>query len=29
MHLEAGAASYGFLHVNGNGERFLNEDVNT
>lgn len=29
VHLEAGAASYGFLHVNGNGERFLNEDVNT
>lgn len=29
VHLEAGTASYGFLHVNGNGERFLNEDVNT
>ena len=29
IHLEAGAASYGFLHVNANGERFMNEDVNT
>lgn len=29
VHLEAGAASYGFLHVNQNGERFKNEDVNT
>lgn len=29
VHLEAGAASYGFLHVNGAGERFMNEDVNT
>lgn len=29
IHLEAGAASYGFLHVNANGERFKNEDVNT
>ena len=29
VHLEAGAGSYGFLHVNANGERFMNEDVNT
>ncbi|WP_282110509.1 FAD-dependent oxidoreductase [Shewanella algicola] len=29
IHLEAGAASYGFLHVNTNGKRFKNEDVNT
>ncbi|MCB0133092.1 MAG: FAD-binding protein, partial [Caldilineaceae bacterium] len=29
IHLEAGAASYGFLHVNALGERFKNEDVNT
>ena len=29
VHLEAGAASYGFLHVNGQGNRFMNEDVNT
>jgi succinate dehydrogenase/fumarate reductase flavoprotein subunit len=29
IHLEAGAASYGFLHINANGERFKNEDVNT
>jgi succinate dehydrogenase/fumarate reductase flavoprotein subunit len=29
IHLEAGAASYGFLHVNANGQRFKNEDVNT
>lgn len=29
IHLEAGAASYGFLHVNTEGERFKNEDVNT
>ncbi len=29
VHLEAGAASYGFLHVNALGERFKNEDVNT
>jgi|GEM_PF-63418 len=28
-HLDFGAASYGFLHVNGEGERFKNEDVNT
>lgn len=28
VHLESGAASYGFLHVNANGERFKNEDVN-
>lgn len=28
-HLDFGAASYGFLHVNGLGERFKNEDVNT
>lgn len=29
IHLEAGAASYGFMHVNALGERFKNEDVNT
>lgn len=29
IHLEAGAMSYGFLHVNALGERFKNEDVNT
>lgn len=29
IHLEAGAASYGFLHINANGQRFKNEDVNT
>ncbi len=29
VHLEAGAASYGFLHVNKFGRRFMNEDVNT
>lgn len=29
VHLEAGAASYGFLHVNALGQRFKNEDVNT
>jgi succinate dehydrogenase/fumarate reductase flavoprotein subunit len=29
VHLEAGAGSYGFLHVNARGERFMNEDVNT
>ena len=29
IHLEAGAASYGFLHVNALGKRFKNEDVNT
>jgi len=29
IHLEAGAGSYGFLHVNALGERFKNEDVNT
>lgn len=29
MHLESGAQSYNFLHVNGSGERFMNEDVNT
>jgi len=29
IHLESGAASYGFLHVNALGERFKNEDVNT
>lgn len=29
IHLEAGACSYGFLHVNALGERFKNEDVNT
>lgn len=29
IHLEAGAMSYFFLHVNGEGNRFKNEDVNT
>lgn len=29
IHLESGAQSYDFLHVNANGERFMNEDVNT
>lgn len=29
IHLEAGAKSYNFLHVNKYGERFKNEDVNT
>lgn len=29
MHLDFGAASYGFLHVNWEGNRFKNEDVNT
>ncbi len=29
MHLESGAQSYNFLHVNSLGERFMNEDVNT
>lgn len=29
IHLESGAQSYNFLHVNVNGERFMNEDVNT
>lgn len=29
VHLEAGAASYTFLHVNALGKRFMNEDVNT
>lgn len=29
IHLEAGAQSYGFLHVNALGKRFKNEDVNT
>lgn len=29
MHLDFGAASYGFLHVNWEGRRFKNEDVNT
>lgn len=29
MHLESGAQSYNFLHVNCFGERFMNEDVNT
>lgn len=29
IHLEAGATSYGFLHVNALGKRFKNEDVNT
>ena len=28
-HLDFGAASYGFLHVNGEGRRYKNEDVNT
>ncbi len=29
IHLEAGAVSYGFLHVNAYGKRFKNEDINT
>lgn len=29
IHLESGAQSYNFLHINGSGERFMNEDVNT
>jgi hypothetical protein len=29
IHLEAGATSYAFLHVNALGKRFKNEDVNT
>lgn len=29
IHLESGAQSYNFLHVNKDGERFMNEDVNT
>ncbi|HEX3012421.1 MAG TPA: FAD-dependent oxidoreductase, partial [Syntrophomonadaceae bacterium] len=29
IHLEAGAMSYFFLHVNAKGKRFKNEDVNT
>jgi len=29
VHLEAGAKSYNFLHVNTYGKRFKNEDVNT
>ena len=29
IHLESGAQSYNFLHVNCFGERFMNEDVNT
>jgi len=29
VHLESGAASYGFLHVNALGQRWKNEDVNT
>ena len=29
MHLDFGAASYGFLHVNWEGKRYKNEDVNT
>lgn len=29
VHLEAGANSYNFLHVNAFGKRFKNEDVNT
>jgi succinate dehydrogenase/fumarate reductase flavoprotein subunit len=28
-HLDPGATSYAFLHVNGEGNRFKNEDVNT
>jgi succinate dehydrogenase/fumarate reductase flavoprotein subunit len=28
-HLDFGAASYGFLHITGDGIRFKNEDVNT
>ena len=29
IHLEAGAKSYNFLHVNTYGKRFKNEDINT
>jgi succinate dehydrogenase/fumarate reductase flavoprotein subunit len=29
IHLEAGAQSYGFLHINALGKRYKNEDVNT
>ncbi|MGE5422215.1 MAG: FAD-dependent oxidoreductase [Ignavibacteriales bacterium] len=29
IHLESGANSYGFLHINGLGQRYKNEDVNT
>jgi len=29
MHLDFGASSYGFMHVNWEGKRFKNEDVNT
>lgn len=29
IHLESGAQSYNFLHVNDQGKRFMNEDVNT
>lgn len=29
IHLESGAQSYNFLHVNAEGKRFMNEDVNT
>ena len=29
IHLEAGANSYGFLHINALGQRYKNEDVNT
>jgi hypothetical protein len=29
IHLESGAMSYGFLHVNALGKRYKNEDVNT
>lgn len=29
IHLEAGANSYGFLHINSLGKRYKNEDVNT
>ena len=29
VHLDFGASSYGFLHVNAAGKRYMNEDVNT
>jgi succinate dehydrogenase/fumarate reductase flavoprotein subunit len=29
VHLDFGAASFGFLHVNAAGKRYMNEDVNT
>jgi len=29
IHLESGANSYGFLHINAQGKRYKNEDVNT